>query len=82
LRAGTTQPLGAILALGLAFLVPQIPIGFEISTTRAIEMLVAVGAGTVAFIGIVYSLLFLVAPRTRRPSPPWRRRTSARPRDA
>ena len=35
-------------------------IGFDIPTTRAIEMLIAVGAGTVTFIGIVFSLLFLV----------------------
>jgi uncharacterized membrane protein len=35
-------------------------IGFDIPTTRAIEMLIAVGVGTVTFIGIVFSLLFLV----------------------
>jgi uncharacterized membrane protein len=35
-------------------------IGFDIPTTRAIEMLIAVGAATVRFIGIVFSLLFLV----------------------
>lgn len=60
LRAGTVQLLGAVVALGLAFVMPQVPIGYEISTSRAIEMLVAVGAGTVTFIGIVFSLLFLV----------------------
>lgn len=60
LRAGVVQLLGAVVALGLAFLVPQIPIGFEISTSRAIEMLISVAAATVTFIGIVYSLLFLV----------------------
>lgn len=60
LRAGVVQLLGAVVAIGLAFLVPQIPIGFDISTSRAIEMLVTVAAATVTFIGIVYSLLFLV----------------------
>jgi uncharacterized membrane protein len=60
LRAGVVQFLGAVVALGLAFLVPQIPIGFDISTSRAIEMLISVAAATVTFIGIVYSLLFLV----------------------
>jgi len=60
LRAGVLQLLAAVIAIGLAFLVPQIPIGFEISTTRVTEMLIAVGAATVAFVGIVYSLLFLV----------------------
>jgi uncharacterized membrane protein len=60
LRAGVVQLLGAVVAIGLAFLVPQIPIGFDISTSRAIEMLITVAAATVTFIGIVYSLLFLV----------------------
>jgi len=60
LRAGAAQLLAVVLALALAFLVPRLPIGDEIPTNRVTEMLVAVGAGTVAFIGIVYSLLFLV----------------------
>jgi uncharacterized membrane protein len=60
LRAGTVQLLGAATAVALAFLAPQVHIGFDIPTTRAIEMLIAVGAGTVTFIGIVFSLLFLV----------------------
>lgn len=60
LRAGSAQLLATAVAVGLAFLMPQIHIGGDIPTTRAIEMLIAVGAGTVAFIGIVFSLLFLV----------------------
>jgi len=60
LRAGAAQLLGIVVALGLAFLVPQIPIGFEISASRVLDMLITVGAATAAFIGIVYSLLFLV----------------------
>jgi uncharacterized membrane protein len=60
LRAGTVQLLGVTAAVALAFLTPQIHVGFDIPTTRAIEMLIAVGAGTVTFIGIVFSLLFLV----------------------
>jgi len=60
LRAGTAQLLAVAAAVGLAFLTPQIHVGFDIPTTRAIEMLIAVGAGTVTFIGIVFSLLFLV----------------------
>ena len=60
LRAGTVQLLGAATAVALAFLAPHVHIGFDIPTTRAIEMLIAVGAGTVTFIGIVFSLLFLV----------------------
>ena len=60
LRAGTVQLLAVAAAVALACLTPQIHIGFDIPTTRAIEMLIAVGAGTVTFIGIVFSLLFLV----------------------
>ena len=60
LRAGTSQLIGAVAAVGLAFLTPQVHLGFDVPTTRAVEMLVAVGAGTVTFIGIVFSLLFLV----------------------
>ncbi len=60
LRAGTVQLLGIVAAVALAFLTPHIHVGFDIPTTRAIEMLIAVGAGTVTFIGIVFSLLFLV----------------------
>ena len=59
LRAGSVQLLGIAVAVALAFLMPQIQV-FEIPTSRAIEMLIAVGAGTVTFIGIVFSLLFLV----------------------
>lgn len=60
LRAGVVQLLAVAIAVGLAFLTPRVSIGFEIATNRAIEMLIAVGAGTVTFIGIVFSLLFLV----------------------
>src|SRR5262249_39525026 len=59
-RAGRVQLLAVAIAGALAFLTPHVGIGFEIATNRAIEMLIAVGAGTVTFIGIVYSLLFLV----------------------
>ena len=60
LRAGTVQLLAVAAAVALAFITPHIHVGFDIPTTRAIEMLIAVGAGTVTFIGIVFSLLFLV----------------------
>ena len=40
---------------------PQIPFGFTVPSVRAVEALVAVGIGIVTFIGVVYSLLFLVA---------------------
>jgi uncharacterized membrane protein len=60
LPSWVVQLLGAGVAIGLAFLAPQIDIGFELPASRAVEMLVAVGAGTVTFIGIVFSLLFVV----------------------
>jgi len=60
LRAGIVQMLAVAIAVALAFVAPRVGAGFDISTNRAIEMLVAVGAGTVTFIGIVFSLLFLV----------------------
>jgi hypothetical protein len=37
LRAGVVQLIGAVLALGLAFLMPQIPVGFELPTARVTE---------------------------------------------
>jgi uncharacterized membrane protein len=60
LRAGIVQMLAVAIAVALAFVAPRVGVGFDVSTNRAIEMLVAVGAGTVTFIGIVFSLLFLV----------------------
>ncbi|MBS1891305.1 MAG: DUF2254 domain-containing protein, partial [Actinobacteria bacterium] len=41
-------------------LAPKIDVGFVLPSNRAIELLLAVGAGTVTFIGLVFSLLFLV----------------------
>lgn len=49
-----------VVAVGLALLVPRVSVGETLPTGRATEMLIAVGAGFVPFIGIVYSLLFLV----------------------
>jgi uncharacterized membrane protein len=50
--------IAAAIALGV--LIPRISVGVSVPTSRATEMLVAVGAGFVPFIGIVYSMLFLV----------------------
>jgi uncharacterized membrane protein len=41
-------------------LVPRIPIGFTTPSARITEALVARGASVVTFIGVVYSLLFIV----------------------
>ena len=60
LRAEVVQLLAIAVAVGLAVLAPHVWIGFAIPTGRAIEMLISIGAGTVTFIGVVFSLLFLV----------------------
>lgn len=60
LRAGIVQLLGVGTAVALAFLMPNVDVGYNIPASRAVEMLVAAGAGTVTFIGVVFSLLFLV----------------------
>lgn len=60
LRADLIQLGAAVIAAVLAFVAPQIPSGFTIPSGRAIQMLIAVGAGMTTFIGIVFSLLFLV----------------------
>lgn len=60
LRAGIVQLIYVLAAFALGLVVPRIPVGFTVASGRAIDSLLAVGAGIVTFIGIVYSLLFLV----------------------
>jgi uncharacterized membrane protein len=60
LRVGIVQLVYVAAALVLGLVVPRISVGSPVPTNRATEMLVAVGAGFVPFIGIVYSMLFLV----------------------
>ena len=60
LRAGVVQLVYVAVAVGLGLLIPQVSIGSAVESSRATEMLVAVGGGFVPFIGIVYSMLFLV----------------------
>lgn len=60
LRATGVQLVYLLAAVALGLAVPEIPIGFTVSSGRVIEALVAVGIGIVTFIGVVYSLLFLV----------------------
>jgi uncharacterized membrane protein len=60
LRAGLVQLLAAAAAVALGVLLPQAHIGYDIPVTEAVPMLVSVGAATVTFIGVVFSLLFLV----------------------
>lgn len=60
LRTRLVQSAYIIGAVGFGLLVPQLSIGATIDTRSVREMLVAVGAAFVPFIGIIYSLLFLV----------------------
>src|SRR5450631_3389435 len=58
--AGIVQLVYVAVAVVLGVIIPRISVGSSVPTSRATEMLVAVGAGFVPFIGIVYSMLFLV----------------------
>jgi uncharacterized membrane protein len=60
LRVGLVQLIYIAGALALGVVVPRIPLESTVPTSRATEMLVSVGAGFVPFLGIVYSMLFLV----------------------
>ena len=60
LRTGIVQGVYIIGAIALGEIIPEISVGATMESRRATELLVAVGAAFVPFIGIVYSLLFLV----------------------
>lgn len=60
LRSGVVQLIAAAMAVALGLTVPSLDLGYQIPSGNAVEMLVAVAAGTVTFIGVVFSLLFLV----------------------
>jgi uncharacterized membrane protein len=60
LRTGLVQSVYILGAVGLGLLLPRISVGATMESRRVTEMLVAVGAAFVPFIGIIYSLLFLV----------------------
>jgi len=60
LRAGLAQLVYMLIAFVLALKLPDVSIWFTVSSSEAIDALLAVGIGMVAFIGLVYSLLFLV----------------------
>jgi uncharacterized membrane protein len=60
LRSGVVQLIAATVAVALGVTVPSLDLGYQIPSNHAVEMLVAVAAGTVTFIGVVFSLLFLV----------------------
>ena len=60
LRVGITQLFYVLAGVALGLLLPQITVGFTVPQAEAAQMLFAVGAGLLTFIGVVFSLLFLV----------------------
>jgi uncharacterized membrane protein len=60
LRVGITQLFYVVVGLALGLLIPRIPIWFTVPRAETTQMLFAVGAGLLTFIGVVFSLLFLV----------------------
>lgn len=49
-----------VVALGLGFLIPSVPVGDTVSADTMMPLLLSVGTGIVGFFAVVFSLLFLV----------------------
>ena len=49
-----------IVGVVLGLLIPHVPVGFTVPRAETVQMLFAVGAGLLTFIGVIFSLLFLV----------------------
>jgi uncharacterized membrane protein len=60
MRAGLTQLVYLCAGVGLGLVVPHVSFGFTVSASDAVQVLAGVAGGLIAFIGVVYSLLFLV----------------------
>ena len=60
LRVGITQLFYVLAGLALGLLIPQISVGFTVPRAETAQMLFAVGAALFTFMGVVFSLLFLV----------------------
>jgi uncharacterized membrane protein len=60
LRVGLTQLSYVLVGVAAGLLVPRIHVWFTVSRDETAQMLFAVGAGLIPFIGVVFSLLFLV----------------------
>jgi uncharacterized membrane protein len=60
LRVGITQLFYVLAGIALGLLLPRVTVGFTVPQAEAAQMLFAVGAGLLTFIGVVFSLLFLV----------------------
>lgn len=60
LREGLVQLVYILAGAALALLIPRIPVGFTVPSDETKTALLSIGAAIVPFIGIVFSLLFLV----------------------
>jgi len=60
LRVGITQLVCVLAGVALGLLLPRIPVGFAVPQAEAAQMLFAIGASLITFIGVDFSLLFLV----------------------
>ncbi len=60
LHEGLAQFVCILVAVALALLIPRIPVGFTVPGDETKTALLSIGAAIVPFIGIVFSLLFLV----------------------
>ena len=60
LRVGITQLFYVIVGVVLGLLIPHVLVGFTVPRAETVQMLFAVGAGLLTFIGVIFSLLFLV----------------------
>ncbi len=60
LRVGITQLFYVLAGVFLGLVIAQIPVGFTVPRVETVQVLLAVGAGLLTFIGVIFSLLFLV----------------------
>jgi uncharacterized membrane protein len=60
LRIGLIQLAYVVGGIALGLALPRIPVGFTVPRAETTQMLFAVGAGLLTFLGIAFSLAFLV----------------------
>jgi uncharacterized membrane protein len=60
LRPDLLQALAVLVSASLGFWMPQITAGPTVESAVAVSLLNGIAAGVLTFVGIVYSLLFLV----------------------
>ena len=60
IRPSLMQLVYILAAFGLGVLIPRISVGDTVSAETTTQLLLTIGGGIVAFVAVVYSLLFLV----------------------